>query len=63
MEREDKIQVENQKRLMLAMKQGIISQLYKDGFLTESIYRKLTLSVGLPLEKPAEKTVMITKMH
>jgi hypothetical protein len=52
MEREDKIKVENPKGFMLAVKKGIISQLYKDGFLTEVVYRKLMFSLGFSLEKP-----------
>ncbi|QOX64222.1 hypothetical protein FRZ06_13175 [Anoxybacterium hadale] len=63
MNKEAKIQVENQKWLTLAIKQGIISQLYKDGFLTENIYRRLTLSIGFSLEKPAKKAAEITKDH
>ena len=48
---EKEIQIKNQKRFMLAIKHGVISQLYKDGFLTEDIYRKLMLSIGFSFEK------------
>jgi len=48
---EEKIQVKNQKGFILAVKHGIISQLYKDSFLTEAVYRKWMLSIGFPLEK------------
>ncbi|MDF2855388.1 MAG: hypothetical protein K0Q87_1239 [Neobacillus sp.] len=48
---EKEIQIKNQKEFILAIKHGVISQLYKDGFLTEAIYRKLMLSIAFPFEK------------
>jgi len=61
--RRDETKIENKLEFKQIIKRGIISQLYKDGFLPESIYRKLTLSAGLPLEKPAEKAEGIAKKH
>lgn len=45
---ENKIQIKSQKGFKLAIKQGIISQLYKDGILPETVYRKLMLSIENP---------------
>lgn len=49
--REEKEQVKNQQGFMLAIKHGIVRQLYKEGFLSESAYRKIMLSIGFPIEK------------
>lgn len=53
--REEKEQVSNQQGFMLAVKHGIISQLYKDGFLSESVYRKLMQTNNFSVENSGKK--------